>query len=81
MAGAYFDSAPQTFRGFVTDGSSFTRVDYPNLPKGFGTVVTGIDNERRLVGYYGAEIGLEGTLGARRQFMQSWPSLSPTYRC
>jgi hypothetical protein len=29
-----------------------------------GTFVTGIDNKGRLVGYYGPEIGLEGSLGA-----------------
>jgi hypothetical protein len=28
------------------------------------TFVTGIDNKGRLVGYYGPEIGLEGSLGA-----------------
>jgi hypothetical protein len=65
MAGANFDSAAQVFRGFVTDGKTFTTVDYPNLPKGFGTFVTGIDNKGRLVGYYGPEIGLEGSLGAK----------------
>lgn len=64
MAGAYVDNAAGVFRGFVTDGATFAIVNYPNLPKGFGTFVTGIDNSGRLVGYYGPEAGLEGSLAA-----------------
>jgi hypothetical protein len=65
MVGAYFDSATQTFRGFLTDGISFTVIDYPNLPQGFGTFAAGIDNVGRVVGYYGAEVGLEGQIGSK----------------
>jgi probable HAF family extracellular repeat protein len=65
MAGAYVDTVAQVFRGFLTDGKTFTTVNYPNLPRSFGTFITGIDNAGRLVGYYGAEIGLEGTVGAK----------------
>ena len=65
MVGAYFDNAAQVFRGFLTDGNNFTTIDYPNLPQGFGTLVSGIDNSGRIVGYYGAEAGLEGVLGRR----------------
>jgi uncharacterized membrane protein len=63
MVGAYFDDSAQVFRGFLTDGKNFITIDYPNLPPGFGTFITGIDNSGRIVGYYGAEVGLEGVLG------------------
>ena len=65
MVGAYFDNATQVFRGFLTDGNNFITIDYPNLPQGFGTFVSGIDNSGHIVGYYGAEVGLEGEVGRK----------------
>jgi hypothetical protein len=68
MVGAYFDDATQVFRGFIADRNgftTFTTIDYPDLPQGFGTFPTGIDNSGRIVGYYGAEVGLEGVVGSR----------------
>jgi uncharacterized membrane protein len=65
MAGGYFDAVAQVFRGFITDGKSFRVIDFPNLPPGHGTFLTGIDDSGRIVGYYGAEVGLEGVLGRK----------------
>jgi phage baseplate assembly protein W len=60
MVGSYFDDAAGVFRGFITDGKTFTTIDYPGLPSGSGTFVTGLDNSGRIVGYFGPEAGLEG---------------------